>query len=260
MKKGVFDWKNIMKKINVKKADEPAQGKGLVCDYVVCLPGNAPSSWKQAMGVMQMINELSVMGKRIIPVNAQSCNIYVVRNGVLRPTLPMGNRVNQKPWEGLIADYDRMIWIDSDNIIKTQDVLQLLSHDVDIAAAWYRQYGGGVIDDTNKAACGFWKRGTGYNEVRPLTISDIPKEPTNEKGLIEVDYAGMGLMIVKKGVFEKMPYPWFRSGIIEWEENGIQCADIDTDDSRFCFAAKELGYKIHVDPKVRILHQKMVDL
>ena len=236
------------------------QAKKLACDYVVCLPGAAPASWKQAIGVMQMINELSRAQKTVVPINAYSPNVYAVRNGLLRPKpSEFSHRVDQKPWEGLISDYERMIWIDSDNIIDPSHVFQLLSHDVDIVCGWYRQYAGGPINDDNKVACGYWDRGEGYNKTQSLTVRDmIEAQMTDE--LISVDYAGMGLMIVKKGVFEKLPYPWFDYKTIQWEENGVKCAELDTEDAGFCFAARELGYKIYVDPKVRVIHQKMVDL
>ena len=70
----------------------------------------------------------------------------------------------------------------------------------------------------------------------------------------------MGLMIVKKGVFEKMSYPWFRSDVLEWIEDGVEMADIDTDDAGFCFRAKELGFKVYVDPGVHVTHEKLIGI
>lgn len=228
---------------------------GKKIDYIFLLPGN-PSSNLQSINVNLAMNNLLFSGKRVGYLTTRSCNIYVARNGCL--SRKRGFRVDQKPFEGVFDDYDRMIWVDSDNIVTTNDILKLIAHDVDIVSAWYRQYSTGNLDDTNKVACGYWKRGDGYQEVRSLTVADIPKQPVNEKGLIEVDYAGMGLMIVKKGVFESMSYPWFRGDVIHWVENGVEMADVDTDDAGFCARAKENGFKVYVDPAVRIKHEKLV--
>jgi hypothetical protein len=222
------------------------------CDYVILMPGN-PSSNIQSMKAAVVIIDLIVKQKVVIPIVSQSCNIYNARNGCLK-NQKNGFRKDQKPFEGVIDDYDRMIWIDSDNLINSKDVERLLSHDVDIVAAWYRQKPAGEIDDTNKAACGYFNREAGYGSIRALTAGELKKT----EGLIEVDYAGMGLMIVKKGVFERMEYPWFRSNIIEWAENGVEMADIETDDDGFCNRAKQLGFKIYVDPKVYIKHEKLM--
>jgi len=39
-----------------------------------------------------------------------------------------------------------------------------------------------------------------------LTLQDI----NGKEDLIEFSYTGMGFMLVKKGVFENMEYPWFK--------------------------------------------------
>lgn len=232
---------------------------GTKTDYVVLLTGT-PSSRMQALNQEVAVMDLMMnMGKRVSLLSAKSCNIYTARNGCLA-NVKNGFRVDQKPFEGLIDDYDRIIWIDSDNIVTTKDICRLLSYNEDIVAAWYRQYSAGELNDKNKTACGYWDRKNGYQRgsVRPLLIEDIPKQPVNNKGLIEVDYAGMGLMIVKKGVFESMEYPWFRADIVRWEENGVQMAEIDTDDGGFCARAQEKGFHVYIDPAVRILHEKIV--
>lgn len=223
-------------------------------DLVFCLPGNA-SSTLQALSLHVVLMDLMVMGKVIGVAHSTSCNIYSVRNGCLGMH---GSRRDQKPFEGRYRDYEKMIWVDSDNVITTEQVLRLLSHDVDMVGGWYRQYSNGVINDENKAACGLWKYGDGKNEIRPFLVGEIPSMPRDDKGLIEVDYAGFGLMAVKNGVFESFEYPWFQSWLIEWEHEGVRMADIMTDDSGFCFRAKEKGFKVYIDPQVRLPHEKKV--
>jgi hypothetical protein len=217
-------------------------------DYCFALTGD-PKSMEQSLSVqMTMINFMQ-QGKLIGLKAGKSCNIYVARNGCLSDG---SSRKDQKPFEGIYDDYDRIIWVDSDNLINAEVVQKLIDHDVDIVAAWYRQYSKGDLSVDNKVACG---RGT-----EAFRVKDMPNLERNEKGLVEVDYAGLGCMVVKRGVFEALTYPWFTAWTMEWEENGIQMADIETDDAGFCHRAKQAGFKIWIDPELQILHQKLVDL
>lgn len=47
---------------------------------------------------------------------------------------------------------------------------------------------------------------------------------------MEVAYAGMGCMLVRKGVFEAMEYPWFEPKKHEIGE----CVDYSMEDVSFC--------------------------
>lgn len=229
-------------------------------DYVFCCPGH-PSSGVQEMNFIKVLMGFFQMGLTFGIAHAESGNIYTVRNSCLGK----GFRKDQKPFERgnkVYGSYKQMIWVDSDSIITLPQVLRLISHDVDIVGAWYRQYpGAGPMERHTKAACGQWELKDGYSKIRPFHIDEIPTMPRNEKGLIEVDYCGFGLMVIKHGVFESLTYPWFRSWLIEWiDDEGNECADIQTDDSGLCFRAKEKGYKVLIDPLCRIGHEKKVSI
>ena len=217
-------------------------------DYVICLPGD-PKNCIQANASEMMRVDLMRMGKTFMIRRAQSCNIYTVRNGCLAPT---GQKKHQTPFNGEF-EYDRMIWIDSDNVFESRDIMQLLTHDVDIVAGWYRQ----SIFNT-RVASGWWNKETG--RIDPMFEEKMETYPVNENGLVEVDYAGMGLMIVKYGVFESMTYPWFHGHVYEWEEDGVAMADNENDDDCFCRRAKEAGNRIYIDPVVKVLHQKLATI
>jgi hypothetical protein len=260
-----------MDELNKEKILRILQGKGdekQNLQYVFCLPGN-PSSGVQSMNVTKLFIDFLRMGITFGIAHAEANNIYAVRNACLA-----GNkfRKNQKPFGGRFETYNKIIWIDSDNVVSTDQVLRLLSHDVDIVAAWYRMYNSvGLLNETNNAACGLLDVGTtGYSRIRPYKVSEIPHLLPDGNGLVSVDYSGMGLMVVKHGIFESLDYPWFRSWLIEWKEDvvkdgevvekDVEMADIVTDDLGFCLRAKEKGFKIFVDPLVQIGHQKRVNV
>jgi hypothetical protein len=92
-------------------------------------------------------------------------------------------------------------------------------------------------------------------------VDEIPGLPRNDIGLIEVDYSGLGLMIMKREVLESLNYPWFKSWEVHWKnENGEECADIETDDIGFCKRVRKNGYKVFIDPECFVGHEKKVIL
>lgn len=229
-------------------------------DYVFCITGTS-SSREQSLGEETVRTNLAARGKTFFIAGMASCNLYMSRNGCMQR---QGFMKNQKPFEGLIKNYDRMIWIDSDNIINTDQVMRLLSHDVDIVAGWYRSNvprGADGLGGGNKSSCGMWLNDS-CAIGRSYLVNEIAGLPRNDKGLIQVDYSGMGLMIVKKGVFESMSYPWFEGRAVEWTEeiDGelVRMAALESDDGCFCRKAQYAGFQVYVDPEVMIGHDKHV--
>lgn len=205
-------------------------------DYIICLTGT-PSSYEQTLGIMQTLSYLQDNKKRVSIRVTKGNNIYEVRNGCLKGNSE-NHRVNQKPFEGNFDDYDKMIWIDSDNIITASHVKKLLSYDLDIVCGWYKVLGNEI------ASCG--------NDQIPYSFNQLKSIDR----LLEVDYTGMGLMVVKKGVFESLTYPWFKSWVKEWVEDDEKMSRVVFDDECFCDRVKEQGFKIYVDTSVYIEHEK----
>ena len=77
-----------------------------------------------------------------------------------------------------------------------------------------------------------------------------------------VDYAGFGWLLIQKGVFEdfdengkkKIEYPWFAPKMQVFESGTVQ--DMCGEDVSFCLDAKEAGYEIWCDPRIRVGHEK----
>ena len=71
-----------------------------------------------------------------------------------------------------------------------------------------------------------------------------------------VDYTGFGWTLIKKGVFEhdEMKYPWFAPKMQVFESGEVQ--DMCGEDVSFCLDAKEAGFEIWCDPRVRVGHEK----
>lgn len=231
-------------------------------DYVFCLPGH-PSSGIQAHSAdFARIDLARRKGKTIAVQAGYGSDVFSVRNACLGHSTSYA--IDQEPFQGMY-DYGRMIWIDSDNIVTSEHLERLLSHDVDIVAAWYRQYSAGEISDNNPATCGIGELEMrvpgsvkGRCNLRPYSVGEMRE--IGEKGrLIEVFYAGFGLIAIKRGVFERIGYPWFEGISVEWEDDGGKLfRRMLTEDVSFCVKARQKGFKIYVDPTVCIPHEKRV--
>jgi hypothetical protein len=84
-----------------------------------------------------------------------------------------------------------------------------------------------------------------------------------------VVFSGMGCLLVKADVFEKLSEPYFRpmvfwqvvedNGDIRWEPHPeIKETGYGQQDIYFCWIVNKLGYKITELPKARIGHQRLV--
>jgi len=207
---------------------------------IVCLPGNSFSD-NFLKCIIDLVSWGQTSGHQLQFSFASSCNIYYVRNQCLGASVMRGK--DQKPFNG--APYDYILWIDSDQVFKPEDLERLLSRDLDIVGGLYLMAGGiqyaAVMDwDEN-----FFKKHGHFNFLTPAdakhTIIPIP-----------VAYTGFGFLLVKHGVFESMEYPWFRQRMITISNMQDACME----DVYFCLVAQEKGYKIYVDPTVIVGHEK----
>ena len=133
------------------------------------------------------------------------------------------------------------MWIDSDVIFEPSDFFRLLKHNKDIVSGLYlkKPKGHTLNDIPYEFAC--------------LKESDKGLFTTEVNGeLIEVFGNGMGWMLVKKGVFEKTPFPWF--GPI------IEGLDFNGEDVAFQMRAKDVGFPSYVDTSIVVGHEKGVVL
>jgi hypothetical protein len=150
---------------------------------------------------------------------------------------------NQEPFYGKI-DYDYIMWIDSDSIFKPEDFMKLLSHKVDIV--------GGLVKKSPKLySCTMLNESVPFEELQCMTDADVE----GKTELIEGIATGMAFTLVKRGVFEKIPRPWFATTSISDPIAPGRMTYVG-EDVYFCFKAREAGFKIWLDPTVKVAHLK----
>ena len=72
--------------------------------------------------------------------------------------------------------------------------------------------------------------------------------------LIECYHVGMGFMLIKRGVFERITPPFFMDS--HFIQNDLE--RFGGEDVVFCYKVRKAGFQIWVDPRVRCGHAKTI--
>lgn len=130
-----------------------------------------------------------------------------------------------------------ILWIDSDMVFTENDFLTLFEHiqkpEVDIVGGMYSKR-----QSPYNINAGYCNKKTKW---RLEALVDWGEE------LMEVDYLGMGFVLMTQDIFKKMKKPWF-------EYRKYKSGDTLGEDVTFCLKAKEAGFKVWLDPNVQLGH------
>jgi GT2 family glycosyltransferase len=152
--------------------------------------------------------------------NVSDANVYLVRDFLLEKAMEYN------------PDY--YMWIDSDTNFSSADFWKLFEFDKHIISGLYSNW---PIDDTGEVFFQCWNI-NGKN----LTNKDIE----NKNLPIEVASNGMGWMLVKKEVFEKVEFPF----------HPLKIDFIQGETGIFAQRIKKSGFKIYIHPEVVVGHEK----
>lgn len=213
---------------------------------IFCMPGRDYSR-EFLLAWSDLLMQASARGHQCMISQQYSSVVHFARAKCLGGDVLKGP--DQKPFQGSV-DYDVMMWIDSDILFRPEDFFSILESPHDVTAGLYM-----MEDLQNFAVVKEWntdffeKKGT-FKFLRPDDIVGAPQ-------YIPVAYAGMGWMMLKKGVVEDLKYPWFWSPL-ENITDGI--VDMNSEDVAFCKALAAAGHPVHVDTKMRVGHQKRMTI
>lgn len=175
-----------------------------------------------------------------------SPNLYIARNAVVGGNSKGGE--NQKPWNGKV-NYDYILWVDSDIVFSPENFEKLLSANKQIISGLYFLHDERRL---NFAAIKNWDEDYFNKHGRFEWLSK--KDVDNCREPFKVDHIGMGFMLMKAGILENLPYPWFRPKIA----NFLSVIEICTEDISFCHLIKEKGFNVWVHPEVIVKHEKSI--
>jgi len=208
---------------------------------VFCLPGRSYSR-EFLLAWSDLLIQATNKGHQCMISQQYSSVVHFARARCLGGDVLKGP--DQKPFQGKV-DYDAIMWIDSDMVFKPEDFFNLIESPHDVTAGLYM-----MEDLQNLAVVKDWdtdhfsKTGT----FKFLSPPDLENEPQ----YVPVSYAGMGWMLIRKGVLEDLKYPWFWSPL--QEVGGL--VDMSSEDVALCKAMTAAGHQVYIDKKIRVGHQK----
>lgn len=148
----------------------------------------------------------------------------------------------------LETEHTHLFWLDADIEFTPEDVGKVWNLNADIGVGCY------PMKKRDKQQYAAWKGGL---------ITDLDKFD----GPTEVDYAGTGFMCIRRNVIEKLtekhgrydgylgPTPaLFLTPVTEGEFDGKKGKYLESEDYYFSRIAREAGFKIIMEPSVRLGH------
>lgn len=126
--------------------------------------------------------------------------------------------------------YDYIMWIDSDMVFNPEHFEKLLKAKKEVITGLYR------IENTNLLGC--------FDTNNKRIDVDYIK---NNSGVIEVSFSAMGFMLIKRGVYERMQFPYFSVP----GESGMLSETLS-----FCHNLSKANIPIHAHLDVIVGHEK----
>ena len=117
-----------------------------------------------------------------------------------------------------------------------------------IAAGWY------ATEDGQTTSVAHWLEEDDFRKNGGVMNHETVESISKRQKPFTVDYSGFGWIMIKKGVFETLEYPWFAPKMQVFESGNVQ--DMCGEDVSFCLDAKENGDEIWCDPRIRVGHEK----
>jgi hypothetical protein len=137
--------------------------------------------------------------------------------------------------------YGRIFWIDSDVEWTPEAFLAILKSEHPIIGGLYQTSPDGTV-----AVAKFDDKGL------PRKVHE--SEFIMEDEPIEVFGLGFGFIAMEQGIFETMDRPWFKIEQIQWD--GFDFTTNVGEDYSWCMNARRNGFKIMLDPTVKVRHHK----
>jgi hypothetical protein len=208
-------------------------------NILICTPGRM----MEAEYVKSLVATLGYLNKE--GISYLYLNEYSSQVNAAREATTMGSRFlnawSTEPLNGKVT-YDKMIWIDSDISWNVEDFIKLYESKYDVVSGLY------------------------FNEegVPLFTFgeNDIHFDHQKLKSKIypfEVFGVGFGFVGVKNGVFENIQRPWFETEFQKiTNDEGKEMFIPWGEDFSWCIKAQNAGYKIYLDPSIRVGHHKKI--
>lgn len=160
---------------------------------------------------------------------------------IMAGLVPLEKARNQIVETFMQSDCTHLFMVDADTVPPPDAIDKLLALEEDIAT--------GITPIVNKDDLTSNVFLTNEEEASPMPLDSIQSRALP----FEITAVGLSCVLIKRTVFEKMKKPYFTSF---WFENGKFCEG----DVNFCGKAKDAGFKIMADPRIKADHVKEIIL
>lgn len=145
----------------------------------------------------------------------------------------------------LDGDYTHLMFVDNDVTPPKDALVNLLEHDLDVVSGYYahRNNGNDPTIVTNLCKLGE------FNYVTQWDGDELRAELAKGNTVIRIHGGGMGCILIKRRVFERIAYPWY-----DWVNYRDPNRSMLSEDLYFCERCRGERIKIHADTRVSCGH------
>jgi hypothetical protein len=210
---------------------------------VIALPGRTFSGGFM-LNLLETVETLK--SKKYVVMITNEYSSYVTYSRMKTLGLDVLRGADQKPFGGKL-DYDVWVTIDSDIRFTPDQIIELIedTKKYPVVSGLYR------MEDLKHYAC-VKEWDTEYFKTNGSFRFMEVGEPEKEDKYISVAYNGMGFFACRKGVIEKLKYPYFSYPLVDID--GLR--DTCSEDVAFCKNLMDAGFDVTVNTTLRVGHEK----
>lgn len=210
-------------------------------NVLIATPGRMMEA-EYVKSLVATLTHLNRVGVSYIYLNEYSSQVNAAREATI-----MGSRFlaafETEPLNGQVT-YDKIIWIDSDISWNVEDFMKLYESRYDVVS--------GIYFNEEGVPLFTFKEDDIYFDHDQLKHKQYP---------FEVFGVGFGFVAMKSGVFEKCKRPWFETEFQRiTNDEGREMYIPWGEDFSWCIKAQNAGFKIMLDPSIRVGHHKKIRL
>jgi len=214
---------------------------------IIALPGRTFSGGFM-LNLLETVQTLKSKNYNVMITNEYSS--YVTYSRMKTLGLDVLRGADQKPFGGKI-EYDVWVTVDSDIRFTPEQIIELIedTNKYPVVSGLYR------MEDLKHYAC--VKKWDVEHYITHGSFEFMKSDEEIKDKYISVAYNGMGFFACRKGVIEKLKYPYFSYPLIEMEgKDGVMLTDTCSEDVSFCKNLTDTGFEITVNTSLRVGHEK----